>query len=296
MPTEPPRVLALLDGTLADPNRPHLPVGDLGLMRGDGVFETVNVTDGYPRELDAHLDRLERSAALVRLPVPDRAAWLRCVDAAVRAWPDGSEMLLTLVYTRGTEPDGARPTAFGYGLPVSARRLAARRTGVSVVTLDRGYHPDVVARSPWLLFGVKSLSYAVNMAVLRHAAACGADDAVLLAADGTVLEGPTSTVVVARGHTLRTPPPDSGVLPGTTQAALFRAAAGAGWATATAPLRTADLYDADAVYLTSSAHLVTRVHTVDGRPLPATPALDAGLRALYEDRYRVTKSWKEAMT
>src|ERR1044072_1066192 len=44
------RVLAFLDGTLADPDAPHIRVDDLGLMRGDGIFETILVVDGRPRE------------------------------------------------------------------------------------------------------------------------------------------------------------------------------------------------------------------------------------------------------
>src|SRR5687767_4609092 len=42
------RVLALLDGTLADPDAPLIRVDDLGLMRGDGIFETVLVVNGRP--------------------------------------------------------------------------------------------------------------------------------------------------------------------------------------------------------------------------------------------------------
>src|SRR6266545_7000878 len=95
------RVLALLDGTLADPDQPHITVDDMGLLRGDGVFETILVVDGQPRELGPHLDRLARSAAMLDLPVPDRAAWDACVKAVLDAWRGGQEMALRLVYTRG---------------------------------------------------------------------------------------------------------------------------------------------------------------------------------------------------
>jgi 4-amino-4-deoxychorismate lyase len=279
------RVLAMLDGTLVDPEQPWIRVDDLGLLRGDGVFETVLVVDGRPRELGPHLDRLARSAELMDLPVPDRSAWEHCVEAVLGAWRGAAEMALRLVYTRGVEGGDGTPTGYAFGFSIAEKVLRSRATGVAAVTLDRGFHPDVAARAPWLLLGAKTLSYAVNMAAIRHAEARGAQEAIFLAADGSVLEGPTSTVVVADGNTLRTPPPSLGILPGTTQAALFRAAEKAGWGVKTEPLRLADLLSADGVYLASSVRKVTRVHTLDGTPLPDVPALHTELNALYESEY-----------
>ncbi|MDQ3885985.1 MAG: aminodeoxychorismate lyase [Actinomycetota bacterium] len=262
-----PRVLALLDGGLADPGAPLLRADDLGVTRGDGIFETVLVVDGAPCELEAHLARLARSAAMLDLPKPDADAWRSCVDAVIGAWPGGREMVLKLVLTRGVEGTG-RVTGFATGSPVPPELVSQRRDGVSVVTLTRGIVPGLVAEAPWLLLGAKTLSYAVNMAALRHAAAVGADDVVFTAPGGTVLEGPTATVVIAHNRTLRTPPPDIGILPGTTQGALFRAAAAAGWDTRVEPITVAELRDADGVWLASSVRLLTRVHTLDGKALP----------------------------
>ena len=262
-----PRVLAMLDGGLADPQAPLLRADDLGVTRGDGIFETVLVVDGAPCELEPHLARLARSAAMLDLPEPAADAWRSCVDAVIGAWPGGREMVLKLVLTRGVEGSG-RVTGFATGSPMPPELVAQRRAGVSVVTLTRGIVPELVAGAPWLLLGAKTLSYAVNMAALRHAAAVGADDVVFTAPDGTVLEGPTATVVIAQDRALRTPPPDIGILPGTTQGALFRAAAAAGWDTRVEPIRVDELHDADGVWLASSVRLLTRVHTLDGKVLP----------------------------
>ena len=105
------RVLAFLDGTLADPDTAQIKVDDLGLTRGDGVFETILVVGGKPRELRPHLDRLARSAAMLDLPEPDLAAWERAVSLVLEHWTGGPEMVLKLVYTRGPTviPTPCRP-------------------------------------------------------------------------------------------------------------------------------------------------------------------------------------------
>jgi 4-amino-4-deoxychorismate lyase len=280
------RVLVKLDGTLLDPDQPALHADDLGLMRGDGVFETILVTGGTPRELGPHLDRLARSAQLLDLPEPDRAAWERCVRTVLENWTGEDEFALKLVYTRGTEFGDRTPTGFALAMPVSERLIRLRETGVSAVSLERGIDPELVTRAPWLLLGSKSLSYAMNMAAIREAERRGAQEAIFLANDGSVLEGPTASVVVAEGDTLRTPPPNTGILAGTTQAALFRAAEKAGWATKVEPIRLAELRAAAGVFLASAVRKITRVHTLDGEPLSDSRALHAELARLNDSEYR----------
>ncbi|MBV8932117.1 MAG: aminodeoxychorismate lyase [Kutzneria sp.] len=278
-------VLALLDGTIVNQETPLLRGDDLGLLRGDGVFETILVVDGKPRELGPHLDRLARSAAMLELPEPDRAAWVHCVDTVIRNWTGGPQLALKLVLTRGPEFGDGTPTSYALGMPIAAKVLRQRAEGISVVTLERGITPGLAERAPWLLLGAKSLSYAMNMAAVRYAEKVGADDVIFSATDGSVLEGPTSTAIVARGRTLLTPPASLGILPGTTQAALFRAAERAGWSVKVEPLQVDDLTDNDGVFLTSSVRAVTRVHTVNGQALPDSSALHGELTALYESEY-----------
>lgn len=282
------RVLSWLDGTLGDPDQPALLVDDLGALRGDGVFESILVVNGRARDLEAHLDRLARSAARLELSPPDRADWQRAATTAINAWQGGEEMVLRTVLTRGPE-HGGPPTAYVLGTPVGETPRRQRERGISVLTLDRGLPPDLTTRAPWLLLGAKSLSYAVNMAALRHAAAAGVDDVIFMATDGSLMEGPTSTVIAVEGRTLRTPPTSTGILPGITQASVFHAAEQAGWSTKVEPLVVDDLLGADAVLMVSSIRLLARVHTIDGVEL-ADQARAVGVHQelvdLYEDLYR----------
>jgi 4-amino-4-deoxychorismate lyase len=232
-----------------------------------------------------HLDRLARSAAMLDLPVPDRDAWAKAAQLVMDNWTGGDDMALKLIYTRGIDGGDGTPTGFALGMDISPTELRQRRDGVSVITLERGIEHGAAERAPWLLLGAKALSYAVNMAAIREAARRNADEVIFTESGDSVLEGPTSTVIVADAHTLRTPPTTLGILPGTTQYALFRAAERAGWAIKVEPIQIIELHRADAVMLASSVRKITRVHTLDGAELTETPGLHAELLALYESEY-----------
>ena len=252
-------------------DEPVVTAFDQGLGRGDGVFESIAVMGARTPHLDAHLTRMTASAALLELVDPGEQVWHALVDAVLADWPADVEGVCRLFLTRGLG-DGLPPTALALLAPVPAETVRQRSEGISVVSLGLGVPVDFRATAPWLLGGAKTLSYAVNMAALRHAHATGADDVVLTSLEGRLLEGPTSTVVWAAGGNLHTPPLDTGILPGTTVARLFEHAADDGWPTSSSPGTVADLHAADAVWLLSGVRLAAVVHTLDG-----VPRGDAGL-------------------
>jgi 4-amino-4-deoxychorismate lyase len=281
-----PGVVVTLDGELQDPQAPLLYADDLAAVRGDGVFESLLVRDGRPCLLEAHLGRLTQSARLSDLPAPDVPRWRAAVGTAVSSWTagGGDEGVLRLVYSRGRESVSAPARAAGPAASCTAyamigalpgRVAAARRDGVAALTLGRGLPADGAADMPWLLAGAKTLSYAVNMAALRHAERHGAGDVIFISSEGYVLEGPRSTVVIATDidgkAALLTPPPWYPILRGTTQQALFEAARNKGYDCDYRSLRAADLVAAQGVWLVSSITLAARVHTLDGKPLRHAP-------------------------
>ncbi|MFD4295187.1 aminodeoxychorismate lyase [Rhodococcus sp. NPDC058532] len=274
------QVLVTLDGAVHDADVPFLHADDLAAVRGDGVFETLLVRDGAARTVELHLARLTTSAAALDLPRPDLDAWRSAIAVAVGEWDSGREGVLRLVLSRGREGAG-EPTAYLTVGPVASRVASARRDGISVCTLERGFSVDVTETAPWLLHGAKTLSYAMNMAALRHAHGLGVDDVIFTSSEGLVLEGPRSTVLISRGRTLVTPPVEHGILPGTTQQALYEVAGAHRFRCETAPLRPADLIAADGIWLLSSVTLAARVHTLDGLALPV-PEIAAELSGLVD--------------
>jgi 4-amino-4-deoxychorismate lyase len=246
-----------------DPTEPVVTAFDLGLGRGDGVFESILVTGGRTPHLEPHLARLRRSAELLQLTHPGEDAVRALVAAVVEGWPAGTEAACRVFLTRGLG-EGTPPTLLALVAAVPAETLRQRAEGIAVVTLSLGVPADFRATAPWLLGGAKTLSYAVNMAAQRHAHSVGADDVVLTSLEGQLLEGPTSTVVWAAGGRLHTPPVATGILAGTTQARLFARAEDDGWPTAVTPGAVADLHEADAVWLLSGIRGTAPVTRLDG--------------------------------
>lgn len=272
-------ILAVLGTGLVDPATPIARADDAGLTRGDGCFEGCRLRDGVVDKLDAHLARMARSAASLAIPF-DESAWRALVATASAAWPVPGEASMKLLLSRGSVAIG-EPTGFVWITELAADYVRLRRDGIKVITLERGLTSDVFAGAPWLLGGVKTLSYAINMAAQRVAAARGADDVLFVAADGLVLEAPTGSVVWAVGRTLHTTPiASTGILPGTTQHLLFERAPSARWRTADTLATVDDLHAADVVWITSSVRGPVELVELDGKARVRRPEVDAEIRRL----------------
>jgi branched-chain amino acid aminotransferase len=237
--------LASIDGSITATAEARIPVADDGLLRGDGVFEMIRLYGGRPFTLAEHLDRLERSAAALILPV-DRGTLEREISALLDAFGE-DDAALRIVLTRG-----GRRLLLTEPLPEHPEALA-----VATVT----YSPSVI------LTGVKSISYAANMQATRLAQATGADEAVLVRPDGIVLEAPTSALFWASAEgRLRTPALEAGILESITRARIVREldVEEGEWS-------ADELRGAREAFLASTTREVQAISAVDRQALPEGP-------------------------
>jgi branched-chain amino acid aminotransferase len=234
--------LICLDGAIVPPEQAVIPVTDEGLLRGDGVFEVVRLYAGRPYALDAHLERMRRSAENLRLPL-DIAAVAEDAAALLAATRPG-DAAMRLLATRG----GHR-IALIEALPNLPETLA-----VGCVT----YSPTRV------LDGIKSLSYAANMLCSRLARERGFDEALLVTPHGRVLEAPTATFFWVGDDELRTPPLDDHLLDSITRRAVMSCCE-------VREVHTTldDLRGAQEAFLASSLKEVMPVHRIEDIELSA---------------------------
>ena len=222
-------------------------------LLGDGVFETTHLRPDGPWLLDAHLERLSRSAALLGLPPPP------AVDLAHLHGQTGA---LRIIYTRSLLHAGVSE------IPASV--LRERRDGIRVISAGLGVPVD--HRPPWSISAAKSLSYANNFAARRWAARQGADDLIWHSLEGYALEAPTASIVWLAGGTLHTvPPAEAGILAGITAGHLLSVAGAVGLRATERMVTMAELAGADAIWLTSSLRGLAEVISLDGVPRPRSP-------------------------
>jgi 4-amino-4-deoxychorismate lyase len=276
-----PLALAVLGCGVVDPARPWLRADDEAVLRGRAAFETLRVYSGVPFRLEAHLERLAASARVLELPAPPCAELSDLATAAIAAC-GRNDAVLRLVFTPG--PEGGPPSGFALVTALPPALEEQRGRGVALATMQLAIGTSARRESPWLLPGVKSTSYAVNMAAQAEARRRGADDALLLSLEGAVLEGPTSNVWFAEEGRLRTPSLDLGILAGVTRSALLEACAAGGVAVEEGAYALDRLHAADEVFTSSSVREVMPVVVVDGRsvaagaPGPLAARMQAALR------------------
>jgi len=267
---------------LVDPDEPILHVDDEAFLRSRAAFETTRVYGGRPFKLDEHLARLAGSAARVEIGEIDTQELGRLAALALEA-AAAPDVMLRLFVTPGR--DGAvSPTqvAMVSTLPEGLDELRTR--GIRLVSIQLGLDPELRASSPWLLGGVKSTSYAVNMAAEAEAKRRGADDAVFLGSGDVVLEGPVTNVWWRYDEVLYTPALELGILAGVTRATLVEEAAGAGYEVREGAFPLEHLAGADEAFTSSSIREVMPVVELDaapvgsGAPGPAARELQNALR------------------
>jgi branched-subunit amino acid aminotransferase/4-amino-4-deoxychorismate lyase len=236
---------------LLDPSEPVFAADDEALLRGRSVFETTRVYGGRPFRLDEHLARFAVSAERLRLPPPDAAECRRLAELVIGASSE-TDLALRLYWT-------GRTLALTAGsIDPELEALRSRGVRLAVVTWSTGQ-----------LASAKSMSYAENMGAQDAAIAAGADDALLVSHDGTVLEAPTANVFWREGERLLTPALDLPILAGVTRAALLEITE---YETEEGVFPLARLLEAEEVFICSSIREVMPVATVDGRPFDRGPA------------------------
>ncbi len=246
---------------VVDPSEPVLRADDEALLRGRAAFETLRVYAGEPFRLAEHLARLSGSAERIGLPAVNALELEELARQALGA-AGTPDCVLRFFWT-------PTPTSLALVSALPEHHDALRERGQRLISL-RGPRAD----QPWLLPGVKSTSYAVNMAAEAEARRRGADDAVFVDRDGIVLEGPTTNIWWRRERALFTPALELGILAGVTRAAVLDLARGLGYEVVEGAFAVAELAAADEAFTSSSVREVMPVTQLDEQRLGRGPAAD----------------------
>lgn len=277
METSDHRVVALLGRGVIPTDSSPIAADDLGFTRGDGCFDAMRVVRDAAGvrvdHRDKHLARFARSAAAMDLPPIDVPAWTALVQQAAESWRGEGEAVCKVIWTRGGEFVASDPVGVALIAPVPVSCVPLR-----LASLSTGRAAEAFCDAPWLLGGVKTISYALNAAAKREANRRGVDDALFVSSDGFLLEGPTSALVVARDGVLdTTPTAHTGILASVTLDVIREQAGNHGREVRERLLRPEELALADGAWLVSAIRGVCPIVELDGRRVDFNPRISTTL-------------------
>ena len=249
-----------LNGEIVDEKDAHISVNDRGFVFADGIYEVIRVFDGKPFELERHLDRLERSAAALRLTLNPTAEKIGQISLDLLDRAGGGEAQIYIQVTRGTAPrghaipSGVAPTTFIAIRPGLAPPAEVLKNGGAAITV-----PD----DRWSRCDVKAIGLTANVLARSAAVDAGAYEAIFVR-DGTVTDAASCNVFAVIGMTLMTAPCTNQILWGITREVTLELAREDGIDTLEASFRAEQLREADEIFVTGTSSGIVPIVTLDG--------------------------------
>lgn len=257
--------IAYVNGEYCPLQQARISVLDRGLLFGDSVYEVIPVYAGRCYRLAAHILRLQRSLAGIRLQVDyDSGDWNDLIETLIER-NGGGDTSLYLQVTRGCAPrrehklpQRPEPGIIAFCQPRTPVDPALLEQGITAVTMDD---------PRWQHCSIKSTSLLANVLAADDARAAGAAEA-LLVRDGCVVEGTSSNVFAVIDDRITTPALRDEILAGITRGAILELAAKHDLPyTETPALAIARVKAADEIWISSSTREIYPVTCLDGAPV-----------------------------
>lgn len=285
--------IAWVDGAWVDAADATVPITDRGFLLGDGVYDTCRVFEGAYVWFEEHARRLRASGQILGIDVPPVPELRRLADELLARNRDGAgdgsldHAVLRITVTRGSGGAGlgtrgaGPPRLLATLRPLAADWRARADAGWSVITAATRHPPHEVIPA-----ALKGQGRVYALLARLEAERAGADDALLLGVEGTVLEGTTWNVFWRHGRTLRTPAAAAGLLAGVTRGLVLELAVAAGYVVEEGAWPRAELDVAAELFATMTSLGIVPIRSLDGRAPPETGSAARTLADLYWARVR----------
>ena len=262
----PPEGLAYVDGKVVPLTEARIPIHDRGLLLGDGVFETLRVSNGRVFRLADHAERMKRALKAIYLDESLVSEFHQAVESLVKAGTKafGGELYVRVMVTTGPMED-----VLGTGRGLTVVGLCKKFKPYPMQYYSHGVHvivarPRKQAASP--ISAVKTLSFLPYITARREAHAVAVHDGLLLNDAGRVAEASTSNVFAVRDGKVYAPGEAEGAIPGVTRAAVLELVRDTGL-DVVERLDLATLESADEVWLTNTTGGIVPVTKLNGKPV-----------------------------
>jgi branched-chain amino acid aminotransferase len=292
------RMIVFLNGQFVPEEQATVSVFDRSFLYGDGLFETMRVSQGKPFRWWAHMERLRKGGDFIGLKIPFACKALEKFAHELIAKNQMPEALLRLTVSRGVGPRGYSPKGADkpilvmtlHPLPGAPNSDSARSGDLSQPAgLETGAPPKWKLHTASFrlpagekLAHFKTANKLAQILARAEADASGADEALLCNTEGFVVEGASSNLFWVEGDTVCTPPLASGILAGVTRAVTLELCGQLSVPVAEREITAANLTRSSGVFVTLSSLGVVEALSLDGVTLSSSP-LVAKLRTAYDE-------------
>ena len=261
-------MLIYIDGEFLPKAEAKVSVFDHGLLYGDGVFEGIRSYNGRVFKLDEHLERIYDSAKSIMLQIPIPIETMKEKVLETLRLNHLTEAYIRLIVTRGVgdlglDPDKCpQPTIIIIADKITLYPPKFYEEGLEIVTasIRRNYAEAINPR-------IKSLNYLNNILAKIEGKQAGAEEVLMLNAEGYVVECSGDNIFWIKNEVLVTPPVHMGILEGVTRNSVIDLAREAGMQVEERVFTRHDLYIADECFLTGTAAEVIPVVKIDQRSI-----------------------------
>jgi branched-chain amino acid aminotransferase len=276
------RMIVFLNGQFVPEAEATVSVFDRSFLYGDGLFETMRVSQGKPFRWWAHMERLRKGGDFIGLKIPFACKALEKFARELIAKNQLPEALLRVTVSRGVGPRGYSPK--GADKPIVVMTLHPLPAAPASGALPKWKLHTASFRLPAgeKLAHFKTANKLAQILARAEADAAGADEALLCNTEGFVVEGASSNLFWVEGDTVCTPPLASGILAGVTRAVTLELCAQLGLPHAERQITPDGLRGAAAVFLTLSSLGVVGASHLDGHSLAVSPVV-AKLQRAYDE-------------
>ena len=244
-----------LNGAIVDQAKALIPIHDLGLTRGYGIFDFFRTYNGKPFLIEEHLKRFRDSASRLRITLKESDAEIKAVIEELITRNNLVDAGIRLVITGGKSSDGFSPGEPNFF--ITAAQLpdypeSCWSEGVEIMTHEfLRVFPDI-----------KSNNYLAAIEMQEERADRGAFD-ILYKYQGKILEMTRGNFFIFKGNTLITAGHD--ILKGRTRNFIIELAKESGFEVQERDLFYDELEDADEAFLTGTTKKLMPVVLIDGQ-------------------------------
>ncbi|HAO77661.1 MAG TPA: 2-keto-4-methylthiobutyrate aminotransferase [Verrucomicrobia subdivision 3 bacterium] len=274
-------MIVFLNGKFLPAADAVVPLNDRGFLLGDGLFETMRVANGRPFRCAQHLERLTRGADFLKIKLSFTPKEIQKFAGELIEQNKLSEAILRVTLTRGAGARGYSPKNSG------PPTLALTLHPLPPVNADEPVQWSLVTSSFRLpasdaLASFKTTSKILNVLARAEAEEQGADEALLLNANGEVAETAGGNIFWVYQDKICTVPTGRGVLPGITRAVVLEICQSLGLETNKCVVKPEQLRNAEGIFVTQSALGIVPVAAFDGVPVAPSPLVDQITAAYHE--------------